>query len=625
MFNNALTIPPVLQETPQDEASSIAQARSSFLQLQTLVTLVLSYQLLFSEHPLLTGEAQMGALLGLMLICGSLIVLPAGVVGASWFPGLLALGDTAITTGLIYLSGEASSDLYLTYFVIILIATTTRTPKQMFALLSVVCAIYGMLLYREVRLTGVLLEHHLLRVPLLLIMAIFYSRTVESVRNLSQYDSLTGLPNRLQFRRLVSKGLAHTGYAKHQIAILSLDLDGFKLINDTLGYRVGDQLLKGVAARLKQCLEKSHTLARHGGDEFIILLEDASSSEQVARLAKEIIGTIAPAFRLADREIFITTSIGIALYPQDAGDADSLIKNADAAMSRAKQQGKNVYQFYSADMNTIAYERLELENSFRKALAREEIVSYYQPQVELATGRIVGLEALARWKHPDLGLVSPTQFISIAEETGLIVPLGDWMLRKTCTQVNAWHDGALPTVKLTVNLSARQLKQPNLVEMVSQTLQETGLNPKYLELELTESILMQDTELNSGTLRELKSLGIRLSIDDFGTGYSSLSYLKRFPIDTLKIDQTFIRDITTSHDAEVIVTAIIAMARALKLKVIAEGVENEAQLALLGELGCHEAQGFVHSQPLPAAEMEELMRKWPSRHEHTAFPTPRLQ
>lgn len=624
MFNTTLTIPTVFQETPQDEASSIAQARSSFLQLQTLVTLVLSYQLLFSEHPLLTGEAQMGALLGLMLICGSLIVLPAGVVGASWFPGLLALGDTAITTGLIYLSGEASSDLYLTYFVIILIATTTRTPKQMFALLFIVCAIYGMLLYREVRVTGVLLEHHLLRVPLLLIMAIFYSHTVESVRNLSQYDSLTGLPNRLQFLRLVTKGLTHTGYANQRIAILSLDLDGFKLINDTLGYRAGDQLLKGVAARLKQCLGKRHTLARHGGDEFTILLEGVSSSEQVARLAQEIIGTIAPAFKLADREIFITTSIGIALYPEDAGDADSLIKNADAAMSRAKQQGKNAYQFYSADMKINAYERLVLENSLRKALAQEEIVSYYQPQVELTTGRIVGLEALARWKHPDLGLVSPTQFISIAEETGLIVPIGDWMLRRTCRQVKAWHDGALPTVKLTVNLSARQLKQPNLVEMVSQTLQETGLSPKYLELELTESILMLDTELNIGTLLELKSLGIRLSIDDFGTGYSSLSYLKRFPIDTLKIDQAFIRDITTSHDAEVIVTAVIAMARALKLKVIAEGVENEAQLALLGELGCHEAQGFVHSQPLPAAEMEKLMREWPSRHDHTAIPTPRL-
>jgi len=442
----------------------------------------------------------MGALLALMLICGSLIVLPAGVVGASWFPSLLALGDTAITTGLIYLSGEASSDLYLTYFAIILITTTTRSPKQMFVLLSVVCAIYGILLYREVWETGVLLEHHLLRVPFLLIMAIFYSRTVESVRSLSQFDALTGLPNRLQFLHLVTKVPAHTGDAAPQIAILSLDLDGFKLINDTFGYRAGDQLLKGVAARLKQCLGKSHTLARQGGDEFTIRLDEISSSEQVARLAQEIIGTLAPAFKLDGREVFITTSIGIALYPKDAGDTDSLIKNADAAMSHAKQQGKNVYQFFAADMKTKAYERLVLENSLRNALAREEIVAYYQPQVEFATGRIVGLEALARWKHPDLGLVFPKQFISIAEETGLIVPLGNRMLRETCGQVKAWHDGALPMVKLTVNLSARQLKQPNLVEMVLRTLQETGLNPMYLELELTESILMQDTELNIGTL-----------------------------------------------------------------------------------------------------------------------------
>lgn len=625
MLNDALTIPSVFPETPWDEASSIAQTRSSFLQLQTLVTLVLSYQLLFGEHPLLTGEAQMGALLALMLICGSLIVLPAGVVGASWFPSLLALGDTAITTGLIYLSGEASSDLYLTYFAIILITTTTRSPKQMFALLSVVCAIYGILLYREVWETRVLSEHHLLRVPFLLIMAIFYSRTVESVRYLSQYDSLTGLPNRLQFQRLVAKRLAHAGYAEPQIAVLFLDLDGFKLINDTLGYRIGDQLLKGVAARLKQCLRKGHTLARQGGDEFAILLEDISSSEQVARLAQEIIGTLAPAFKLGGREVFITTSVGIALYPQDARDTDSLMKNADAAMSHAKQQDKNVYQFYAADMKTKAYERLVLENSLRKALAREEIVAYYQPQVELATGRIVGLEALARWKHPDLGLVFPAQFISIAEETGLIIPIGDWILRGTCAQVKAWHDGALPKMKLTVNLSARQLKQPNLVEMISRTLQETGLNPKYLELELTESMLLQDSEVNIETLRHLKSLGLHLSLDDFGTGYSSLSYLKRFPIDTLKIDQTFIRDITTSHDAEVIVTAIIAMARALNLKVIAEGVEHQAQLALLGKLECHETQGFVHSHPLPSAQMEEFMRRWSSCHEHTAISTPHQQ
>jgi diguanylate cyclase (GGDEF)-like protein len=619
MFNTASTIQTVPRATSSDEASSVAQTRSNFLQLQALVTVVLSYELLFGQDTLLTGDGQNVALLGLMLICGSLIVLPAHVIVAEWFPGVLALSDTAITTAMIYLSGNATSDLYLTYFVIILIITTTRTAKQRFMFLSIVCVFYGISLYREIGETGLPLENHLLRVPLLLIMAIFYGRTVDSARNLTDYDSVTGLPNRRQFLRLVAKGLAGARRTKRQIAVLFLDLDGFKLINETLGHAVGDQLLKEVATRLTDCVQQTAIIARQGGDEFTILSHNVPSSDHVALLAQETLSSIVRPFRLAARDIFITTSIGIALYPQDADDADSLIKHADTAMSRAKQQGKNLYQFYSADMNVQAYERLVLENSLRKAVEQDELLVHYQPQINLATGHIVGVEALARWNQRELGLVLPEQFIPIAEETGLIVSIGEWVLRKACLQVKAWHEGGWPAVQLSANISARQFKQPDLVAMVSRVLRETGLRSNSLELELTESITMETAETTIRTLHDLKALGIRLSIDDFGTGYSSLSYLTRFPIDTLKIDQTFIRDITTSPDAEAVVTAILAMAQALKLKVIAEGVETEAQETFLMKHGCHEAQGFHYSKPLTTTEMAEFLRRWPKRLLHTAF------
>jgi len=619
MFNTASTIQTVPRATSSDEASSVAQTRSNFLQLQALVTVVLSYELLFGQDTLLTGDGQNVALLGLMLICGSLIVLPAHVIVAEWFPGVLALSDTAITTAMIYLSGNATSDLYLTYFVIILIITTTRTAKQRFMFLSIVCVFYGISLYREIGETGLPLENHLLRVPLLLIMAIFYGRTVDSARNLTDYDSVTGLPNRRQFLRLVAKGLAGARRTKRQIAVLLLDLDGFKLINETLGHAVGDQLLKEVATRLTDCVQQTAIIARQGGDEFTILSHNVPSSDHVAHLAQETLSSIVRPFRLAARDIFITTSIGIALYPQDADDADSLIKHADTAMSRAKQQGKNLYQFYSADMNVQAYERLVLENSLRKAVEQDELLVHYQPQINLATGHIVGVEALARWNQRELGLVLPEQFIPIAEETGLIVSIGEWVLRKACFQVKAWHEGGWPAVQLSANISARQFKQPDLVAMVSRVLRETGLRSNSLELELTESITMETAETTIRTLHDLKALGIRLSIDDFGTGYSSLSYLTRFPIDTLKIDQTFIRDITTSPDAEAVVTAILAMAQALKLKVIAEGVETEAQETFLMKHGCHEAQGFHYSKPLTTTEMAEFLRRWPKRLLPTAF------
>jgi diguanylate cyclase len=610
MSQVALTLRNPLREAEDDAVPTVtAQTRSQLIQLQTLVTVVLSYQLLFGPDALLTGEAQRITILVLMMVCGSLIVLPDWLIVTGWFPASLALTDTGVTTVLVYLSGNASSDLYLTYFVILLIATTAKTRKQLFGFILAVCGVYGIVLYKQFMESGVILEHHLIRIPLLLVMAIFYGGTVETVRNLVDYDPLTGLPNRRSCVRLLAAAIARTKQKK--VALVSMDLDGFKLINDTMGHRVGDRLLRVVASRLRGVLQPNQTLARLGGDEFAIIMEGVTSSEQVARLAQKVLGTTAKAYLIDGREIFITLTVGIALHPDDAEEPDSLIKNADAAMYRAKEEGKDTYQFYAAEMNAHASERLLIESNLRKALERQELLVYYQPKVDLSTGLITGLEALVRWQHPEFGLVSPARFIPVAEETGLIMPIGEWVLRTACLQTKSWQENGFPELHVTVNLSARQLKHHGLVDVVSRVLKETRLDPRSLGFELTESSIMQDAEAMINRLSKLKTLGIELSIDDFGTGYSSLSYLKRFPIDTLKIDQAFIRDITSSSDAVAIVTAIIAMAQKLKLRVVAEGVETEAQVAVLREQGCNESQGYVCSQPLPPAEMEQLLREWP--------------
>jgi diguanylate cyclase (GGDEF)-like protein len=612
MSQAVLAMRSTFREPEEDVVSSVtAQARSQLIQLQTLVTVVLSYQLLFGPDALLSSEAQRVTLLLLMMICGSLIVLPDWMIGTSWFPATLALIDTGVTTVLVYLSGNASSDLYLTYFVILLIATTARNRKQLFGFILGVCGIYGLVLYKQYMESGVLLEHHLIRIPLLLVMAIFYGGTVETVRNLVDYDSLTGLPNRRSCIRLLTDAMELAHRSRRKLALLSLDLDGFKLINDTMGHRVGDRLLRAVAGRLKGTLLVNHTLARLGGDEFAIIIEDVSSSEQIGRLAQKILGAMGNAYVIQGRETFITATVGIAVYPDDADEPESLIKNADAAMYRAKEEGKDAFEFYAAEMNAHASERLLIESNLRKALERQELLVYYQPKVDLTTGLITGVEALARWQHPEFGLVSPLRFIPVAEDTGLIIPIGEWILRSACAQTKLWQENGFSELHVTVNLSARQLKHPNLTDMVVRVLEETRLEPKSLGFELTESSIMQDAEAMITRLAKLKSLGIELSLDDFGTGYSSLSYLKRFPIDILKIDQAFIRDITSGQDAVAIVCAIIAMAQKLKLRVVAEGVETEAQVAVLREQGCNESQGYVCSQPLPAAEMEQLLREWP--------------
>jgi diguanylate cyclase (GGDEF)-like protein/PAS domain S-box-containing protein len=423
----------------------------------------------------------------------------------------------------------------------------------------------------------------------------------------AHHDGLTDLPNRLLFMDRLSQALARVKWHQRLVAVLFVDLDHFKRINDSLGHDMGDLLLKAVAERLSSCVRGGDTVARIGGDEFTIVLADIAQAEDVPKVAQKIIDAVSKPFSLMGQEFFITISMGISIFPNDGQDAQALVKNAYAAMYRAKEQGRNHYQHYSPAMNVRTLERLALESNLRHALERKELLLHYQPRVDLETGQITGVEALLRWQYPDLGLVSPSQFIPLAEETGLIIPIGEWVLRTACAQNKLWQSMGLSPVRVSVNLSARQFEQRNLVETIGLVIKETGLDPNYLELELTEGLVMKNPETTIATLRSLHEMGIQISIDDFGTGYSSLSYLKRFPIHALKIDQSFVRDIITDPDGTVIVTAIILLAHSLKLKVIAEGVETKDQLDYVRSLKCHEIQGYLFSKPLPVEEMTRLL------------------
>ncbi len=431
-------------------------------------------------------------------------------------------------------------------------------------------------------------------------------RAEETVRSLAYHDTLTGLPNRLLFQDRLTLAVAQAHRHHKGLAVLFLDVDRFKVINDSLGHSVGDRLIREVAGRLRSCVREGDTVARLGGDEFTLLLPDAGHAVDAAKIAKKVLEVIRTAFEIDRRELFVTCSIGISLYPDDGRDAETLVKNADAAMYRAKEQGRDLYQLYTPALNATALERLALESSLRKALAHDELLLHYQPILDVATDRIHGLEALLRWRHPELGLVSPAEFIPLAEVTGLILNIGPWVLRTACAQARAWQLRQ-PGLRIAVNLSARQFQESGLVGHVTEALAETGLEPRCLQLEITESSAMQNAQAAIQTLRELKALGVGLSIDDFGTGYSSLSYLKRFPIDTLKIDQSFIRDIETDPDDAAIASAIIALAHTLKLEVVAEGVETPGQLEFLARHGCDLTQGYLFSRPVPTAECAERL------------------
>ncbi|MCG3112603.1 MAG: EAL domain-containing protein [Candidatus Manganitrophus sp. SB1] len=434
-----------------------------------------------------------------------------------------------------------------------------------------------------------------------------WKRAEERLIELAHFDQLTGLPNRTLFQDRLRQALPQASRNGKLVALLFLDLDRFKLVNDSLGHTVGDLLLKEAAGRLTHCVRKSDTVARLGGDEFIVILTNITSVHDAAKVAQKILDDFSRPFGLQGPELFVTPSIGITLYPFDGDDIDLLLKNADTAMYRAKQMGRNNYQFYSAEMNTATIAQLTLESSLRYALKREEFLIHYQPQVDLKTGRIASVEALLRWQHPSLGLVSPQEFIPIAEETGLIVPIGEWVLRTACAQAAAWQKANLPLMHMVVNLSIRQFKQPQLIETVERILGETGLSARHLGLELTESMLMENEERTVATLTQLNKLGIQISIDDFGTGYSSLRYLKCFPIHILKIDQSFVREIETNATDAAIVTSIIALARNLGLRVVAEGVESAAQLKFLRANGCDGMQGYYFSKPLSSEALEKKL------------------
>ena len=425
---------------------------------------------------------------------------------------------------------------------------------------------------------------------------------------LAYHDALTGLPNRQSLIERLQQACSRAQRNGRMVAMLFLDLDRFKLINDTFGHAAGDRLLKSVADRLAACVRGADTVARLGGDEFTVVLEDIVAGQDAATVAQKILDTLAQPFSLVQQEVFISASIGIALYPSDDNGIDSLFKKTDAAMYYAKEQGRNNYQFYSAEMNASLARKLHMENNLRRALEREELRLHYQPQVDTVSERIVGMEALLRWQHPEMGLVPPAQFIPLAEETGLIMPIGECTLRAACLQTRRWHERGFGPLRVAVNLSAHQFKQKDFPRTVARILGETGLDPGCLELELTESTVMDDVDQAIEILHALNAMGVYLSIDDFGTGYSSLSYLKRLPIDALKIDRSFVRDIGADSDDAAIVTAIIAMAHSLKLKVIAEGVETREQFAFLRKCRCDAMQGYYFSRPVPPEEFAQLLQ-----------------
>ncbi|HET7433102.1 MAG TPA: EAL domain-containing protein, partial [Thermoanaerobaculia bacterium] len=431
-------------------------------------------------------------------------------------------------------------------------------------------------------------------------------RAQEPIEYQAYHDSLTALPNRLLFRDRIGVALAHARRAGRMAAVMFLDLDQFKLVNDTLGHTVGDRLLQAIGQRLVSCVRAEDTVARMGGDEFTILLVDLSDRRSAAMVAQKVLDHVRQPVLIDEHELFVSTSIGISIFPEDGEDAESLLKNADRAMYRAKEAGRDNFQ-YAAPLRPD--DRLAMERNLHRAIERDQFVVHYQPMIEIATGRIVGAEALVRWCHPDHGLIGPEEFIPLAEETQFILPLGEWVLRTACKQMKEWHDSGHAWLRIAVNLSPRQFQQRDLTEMIERILEETGFPPRYLDLEITESTAMQNVELSLAILNRLKDMGIRISIDDFGTGYSSLSYLKRFPIDTVKIDQDFVRDLRADGSDTAIVSAVISMAHALNLRVIAEGVETEEQLAFLRRERCAEMQGFLYSKPLPAHEFERTLRE----------------
>ncbi|PSB04074.1 EAL domain-containing response regulator [Merismopedia glauca] len=432
-------------------------------------------------------------------------------------------------------------------------------------------------------------------------------QTEEIIHYQAHHDCLTGLPNRKQFNERLSQLLAYAHQRQEPLGVLFIDLDHFKVVNDTLGHVLGDRLLQQVVDRLNQCCRSEDMIARWGGDEFTMALPHIHSREDATAIAQRILEALHPSFELEEHQIRISSSIGISIYPEDGSDADTLLKNADTALYQAKELGRNDYQHYAQALNSQSTQRLALENSLYQALERRELLVYYQPQLDSTTGEITHMEALVRWQHPQLGFISPEVFIPLAEQNGLIIQIGKWVLQTACTQAKAWQVMGMPPMTIAVNLSPRQLKHRQLLQTIKHTLTEIGLEPHYLELEITESATLQDVDSTRSILTDLQSMGISIALDDFGTGYSSLSYLKQFPFHSLKIDQSFVRDLLTNHQDVAIVEALLALGRGLNIRVIAEGVETVELKNLLETLGCYYMQGYYFSRPLPSEEATKVL------------------
>lgn len=433
-------------------------------------------------------------------------------------------------------------------------------------------------------------------------------RYEDQLRYQASHDALTGLPNRSLIQDRLQQEIFHAQRSQAMFAVAYLDLDHFKEVNDTLGHDAGDELLRQAATRISGVLRQCDTVARQSGDEFILLLPDIAHTQDVTIVAEKVQEVLARPFHLGGQETYISASLGLTLYPADGMDTETLLRNADIAMYRAKEDGGNTFRFYFSEMDARVRARVELEHDLRLGIKRGELLLHYQPRVSLTSGAVLGFEALVRWNHPREGMISPDRFIGVAEDSGLIVPLGDWVLEAACRRMRQWQDMGLPEMRMSVNLSARQFRDPNLVGRVAQIISETRLDPTFLELEITESTVMHDSEAAIGTLRALKKLGVTLSVDDFGTGYSSLSYLKLFPIDVLKVDRSFVRDVTTDPDDAAIVRAIVTLAHSLGLVVVAEGAEEAAQAAFLRYVKCDELQGYYFSRPLSEGDAEQLLR-----------------
>jgi diguanylate cyclase (GGDEF)-like protein/PAS domain S-box-containing protein len=432
----------------------------------------------------------------------------------------------------------------------------------------------------------------------------------QRIRELADYDVLTGLPNRRLLRERFDQLVAAAERDKEELAVIFLDLDHFKRVNDSLGHSVGDDLLCEVARRLDSVVRRVDTLARLGGDEFIFAMPGFHSAA-AADVARRLIDVFSRPFEVGGHELTVTPSLGISIFPHDGYDLETLLRNADTAMYQAKEIGRNAFRFYSSEMNSKSLDRLLMESNLRRALSQNEFVLHYQPLVNLESGLIVGVEALIRWLHPELGLIMPDRFIHIAEETGLINPIGDWVLCEACRQAQAWVEQGLPAMAMAVNVAPVQFRQSGFIEVVAGALATSGLEPGRLELELTERTVMHDADINMGTLSALHRMGVELSLDDFGTGYSSLAYLKRFPVGKLKIDRSFVNDLETDPDDWAIASTIVSMGRSLRMTVLAEGVEKAEQLALLRKMGCDMAQGFLFSRPVSAEGMADMLRRQP--------------